>query len=107
MYALVVRFELKDGESAEAFDQLVAQTVRGIQEKEPGTLVYATHHVDGEPLARIFYEVYRDREAFDAHERQPHTLHFLSERHRYVVDTRVEFVTPRADSKGLPVDAGN
>ncbi|QLY28063.1 putative quinol monooxygenase [Nocardia huaxiensis] len=105
MYALVVRFELKDTASAQAFDTLVAETVRGIADFEPGTLVYATHEVDGEPLARIFYEVYRDREAFEEHERQPHTLQFLSQRELLVIDTRVEFLTP-ADSKGIPADAG-
>lgn len=105
MFALVVRFDLKDATSAEGFDQLVAETVRGIEAYEPGTLVYATNRVEGEPLARIFYEVYRDRDAFEAHERQPHTMHFLSQRHQFVADARVEFLEPAA-SKGLPVDGG-
>jgi quinol monooxygenase YgiN len=103
MFALVVRFELRDDESAKAFDQLVEVTGRGIATKEPGTLVYATHTVEGAPLSRIFYEVYQDREAFDEHERQAHTVRFLSERDRYVSSTRVEFVSP-ATAKGLPAD---
>ncbi|NKY34651.1 antibiotic biosynthesis monooxygenase [Nocardia speluncae] len=101
MFALVVRFELKDTAAAEAFDQLVAKTGEGIAEHEPGTLVYAIHTVTDAPLSRIFYEVYRDREAFDEHERQPHTRRFLDARPEYVESFRVEFLTPTA-TKGLP-----
>ncbi|MFJ1454895.1 putative quinol monooxygenase [Nocardia sp. N2S4-5] len=101
MFALVVRFDLQDAAKADGFDQLVAETVDGITRHEAGTLVYSTHVVEGEPLARVFYEVYRDRAAFDDHERQPHTKHFLSERDRYVSSARVEFLTPVA-AKGLP-----
>ncbi|MBF6286896.1 putative quinol monooxygenase [Nocardia cyriacigeorgica] len=94
MFALVVKFNLRDPEKAAAFDQLVVETLREIAEHEPGTLVYATHVVEGEPLARIFYEVYRDREAFDEHERQPHTRRFLDRRGEFVADFRVELLTP-------------
>lgn len=100
-FALVVRFNLENDEKAAAFDALVADTVRSITEHEPGTLVYATHTVTGEPLARVFYEVYRDREAFDAHEQQPHTRHFLEQRGQYIESFRVEFLTPTT-VKGLP-----
>ncbi|WP_433566931.1 putative quinol monooxygenase [Nocardia sp. CA-151230] len=103
MFALVVRFDLRDTEAASAFDQLVADTVKAIIEHEPGTLLYATHTVDGEPLARIFYDVYRDREAFEEHERQPHTRRFLTERDNFVRGARVEFLSPAA-AKGLPAD---
>ncbi|MFF0501051.1 putative quinol monooxygenase [Nocardia aobensis] len=100
MFALVVRFNLENEEKATAFDALVAETVRAITAKEPGTLVYATHTVVDEPLCRIFYEVYRDREAFDEHERQPHTRRFLEQRAEYVESFRIEFLTPTA-VKGL------
>lgn len=103
MYALVVRFELRDEESAVAFDRLVNETGRAIEADEPGTLVYVTHRVDGAPLSRIFYEVYRDRAAFEEHERQPHTMRFLDERSKYVATTRVEFVDPTT-AKGIPSD---
>ncbi|WP_024799359.1 putative quinol monooxygenase [Nocardia sp. BMG51109] len=103
MFALVVRFDLQDAAKAGAFDRLVAETVNGIIQHEPGTLVYSTHTVENEPLARVFYEVYRDRDAFEEHERQPHTKHFLSERDKYVSSSRVEFLTPAA-AKGLPTE---
>lgn len=101
MFALVVRFDLKNAEAAEAFDRLVEETTKGIAELEPDTLVYATHMVEGAPLSRVFYEVYRDREAFQEHERQTHTRRFLDQRSDYVADFRVEFLTPAA-AKGLP-----
>ncbi|WP_245641937.1 putative quinol monooxygenase [Nonomuraea candida] len=44
---------------------------------EPGTIVYASHRVDGQPLQRIFYELYRDRDAFDAHEQTEQSRRFL------------------------------
>lgn len=100
-FALVVKFNLKDDEKAAAFDALVADTVRAITDREPGTLIYSTHTVTDEPLARVFYEVYRDRAAFDEHEQQPHTRHFLEQRGQYIESFRVEFLTPAA-AKGLP-----
>ncbi|RJO76965.1 antibiotic biosynthesis monooxygenase [Nocardia panacis] len=101
MFALVVRFDLIDAEKAIAFDKLVAETVAAIRESEPGTLVYATHVVEDEPLARVFYEVYADQAAHRTHEQQPHTRRFLDERHLYTAGVRVEFLTPSAE-KGLP-----
>ncbi|MEU1750316.1 putative quinol monooxygenase [Micromonospora arida] len=100
MFALVVRFDLKDEESAKAFDALVAETGIEIRAREPGTLIYATHSVEGEPLARVFYECYADREAFEAHEVQPHVIRFHKEREPYTQDARVEFLTV-GPSKGL------
>ena len=101
MFGLTVRFDLKDEAAAQGFDQLVAETAPGIREQEPGTLLYAVHTVEDAPLARVFYEMYADREAFEAHESQPHTKRFLSERDQYIAETRVEFLTPTV-GKNLP-----
>ncbi|MFJ3159201.1 putative quinol monooxygenase [Streptomyces kanasensis] len=91
-FGLVVRFTLRDAEAAEAFDALVTKTLEGIQAHEPGTLAYVVHTVAEEPNTRLFYELYADREAFDRHERQEHTRHFLAEREKYVTDVQVTFV---------------
>jgi len=98
-FGLVVRFVLADG-AAEEFDSLVARTVARIREEEPGTLVYACHTVDGCPRERIFYELYRDRSAFDEHERQPHVRHFLAERERYLEELSVDRLD-LIDAKGV------
>jgi len=93
MFGLFVRFTCKDEASAEAYDRLVAETIEAIRANEPGTIVYASHLVDDEPLQRIFYELYRDRDAFDAHEAAPHTRRYLDERNRYLASTEVDWLT--------------
>lgn len=62
--------------------------------------MYVTHTVADVPLARVFYELYRDREAFEEHEQQPHTKRFLAERNQYIAGRRVEFLVP-GSSKGV------
>jgi quinol monooxygenase YgiN len=93
MFGLCARFTCKDQTSAEAYDRLVAGTVEAIRTGEPGTLVYATHTVEGQPLQRIFYELYRDRAAFEAHETSPHTRHYLDQRDQYLASTEVDWLT--------------
>lgn len=94
MFGLVVRFFLKDEAAAQGFDELVATTVHAIGALEPGTLVYASHAVSGQSLQRIFYELYADRQAFDTHEQQPHTRHFLESREQFLTGYEVDFVSP-------------
>ncbi|MBA8795264.1 quinol monooxygenase YgiN [Friedmanniella endophytica] len=101
MFALVVRFDLRDAEAADAFDALLAETLPLITEREPGTLVYATHTPQDAPLARIFYEVYADREAHAAHEATPHTSRFLAAVRDWVSDVRLELLGSPT-GKGLP-----
>ncbi|WP_405448741.1 antibiotic biosynthesis monooxygenase [Streptomyces achromogenes] len=91
-FGLVVRFELRDQEAASAFDALCSETLKGITQHEPGTLAYVTHTPIGEPLVRVFYELYEDRSAFEAHEAQPHTKRFLAERERYLTGVDVTFL---------------
>jgi len=96
VFGLSVRFTCKDEASARGFDQLAAETVTGIRQHEPGTLVYAVHTVEGKPLERIFYELYRDREAFGAHGEQPHTRRFLTGREQFLASVDVDFLTLQA-----------
>lgn len=105
MFALVVRFDIRDEESAVKFDELTAQAVAQITAKEPGTLVYATHTVKDEPLARAFYEVYADDEAFQVHETAEHVIAFHVAKDPLLVSHRVEFLSPGA-VKGLPGGVG-
>src|SRR5262245_62147770 len=101
MLGLVVRFNLRPGSEAD-FDPLVEEATAGIRTEEPDTLLYLCHRVQREPTARVFYELYRDREAFQAHEEQPHIKAFLQERERYMAGpARVEFLDPH-DGKGWP-----
>jgi quinol monooxygenase YgiN len=101
MYGLVVLFTLRPGHES-VFDQLTAEMLASIEEREPGTLVYAVHRVEGGGHeARIFYELYRDRAAFEEHERQPHVRRFLSEREQHTIHVRVDRLSLVA-GKGVP-----
>jgi quinol monooxygenase YgiN len=93
MFGLCVRFTCKDEASAEAYDELVAETIEAIKAHESGTLIYASHLVNGQPLQRIFYELYRDESAFHAHEAAPHTRRYLDERGQYLASTDVDWLT--------------
>jgi quinol monooxygenase YgiN len=96
-FALVVRFTVRPGAEAQ-FDALVAETASGIRDHEPGTLVYACHTVQDQPRQRIFYELYQNRAAFDAHEQTAHTRRFLAERTALLEATEVDFLAV-ADGK--------
>jgi quinol monooxygenase YgiN len=89
--ALVVTHVLRPGHE-EAFDALVARTLEGIRRDEPGTLVYVSHTDDADPLRRIFYELYTDRAAFEAHEWQPHVREFLERRPGHIRSVEVTFL---------------
>jgi quinol monooxygenase YgiN len=97
-FGLLVRFQIKDGHERQ-FDELVAATLPGVRDREPGTLVYASHAVGGEPGTRVFYELYRDRAAFDAHEAQDHARRFLAAREEHVESFTVDFLD-LLDAKG-------
>ena len=86
-----MRFEIRAGHET-AFDDLVRSTVQEICRHEPGTLVHATHEVEGSPQARVFYELYRDRAAFDEHERQDHVRAFRAAREEHVASTAVDLL---------------
>ena len=81
-------FTLLDDKVAE-FDRLAEQTAEQVRIGEPDTLVYVIHSVPGAPLQRIFYEIYRNRAAFDAHESRPYTQRFVAERRAYVLATNI------------------
>lgn len=101
MFGLVVRFDLKDG-SGEVFDALTSEAVAAIRDAEPGTLVYACHAVEGDPEARVFYELYRDKEAFEEHEHQEHVRRFHEKKAQYLSgEPRVEFLSLQL-GKGTP-----
>lgn len=102
-FGLAVKFTLRAGHE-KAFDELVSDTLPGIRDREPGTLVYACHRVPDAPRERMFYELYRDREAFDAHGEQPHVRHFLAEREQHLEHVDVDVLT-LLDGKGIPASS--
>ena len=94
MFSLAVRFDCIDDAAVREFDKLIDELVPQIVANEPGTLIYATNHVNDAPLARVFFEVYRDDDAFQAHEHAEHVARFHAARAPYMASERVEFLTP-------------
>ena len=87
-YGRILIFTLLDDRVAD-FDRLAEQTAEEIRLGEPDTLVYVIHLVPNAPMQRIFYEIYRDRAAFESHESQPYMQRFVAERRSYVLATNV------------------
>lgn len=87
-YGHITVYTLRDGQE-EAFDRLAEAAVRAVQELEPDTLIYACHTTKHAPQQRVFYQLYRDRKAYQEHERQPHIQRFLTEGRPYVRATKV------------------
>jgi quinol monooxygenase YgiN len=87
-YGRIVIFTLLEDRVAD-FDRLAEQTAEEVRTGEPDTLVYVIHLVPNAPMQRIFYEIYRDRDAFDGHENQPYMQRFVAERRSCVLATNV------------------
>jgi quinol monooxygenase YgiN len=87
-YGRILIFTLLDDQVAN-FDRLAEQAAEEVRIGEPDTLVYVIHLVPNAPMQRIFYEIYRDRAAFDSHEAQPYMQRFVTERRSCVLATNV------------------
>lgn len=93
-HAIAVRFDLPDDGALAEFDAEVDELLAGIEADEPGTLTYAVHAVDGEPLARVFYETYEPG-GHAAHEQRPATAAFLDRARELASSVRAEHLAPR------------
>ena len=87
-YGRILIFTLLDDRVAD-FDRLAEQMAEEIRLGEPDTLVYVIHLVPNAPMQRIFYEIYRDRAAFESHESRPYMQRFVAERRSCVLATNV------------------
>ena len=87
-YGRILIFTLLDDRVAD-FDRLAEQTAEEVRTREPDTLVYVIHLVPNASMQRIFYEIYRDRAAFDSHENQPYMKRFVADRRACVLATNV------------------
>jgi quinol monooxygenase YgiN len=103
MFALYVRHQLHP-HAVDDFDRSVDRAVTSIRANEPDTLAYVVGAPEDDPLARVFLEVYRDREAFARHNAQPYVQEFLAAREPMLSELRVEFV-PECDGV-MPTPTG-
>jgi quinol monooxygenase YgiN len=58
----------KEGEALQALKDLCA----AVEKNEPGVLVYLCHRAAKKPDELVFFEVYKDQDAFKAHSKTPH-----------------------------------
>lgn len=67
------------------------------------------HQDERAPAVRVFYELYADRAAFDAHEQHQHTRAFLAEREQHLdaVEVTVLTVTAAAGTWTGPSGGGH
>ena len=84
----IVIYTLLDG-SVPAFDAMIGSVTEQVRAGEPGTLVFIVHAVPSAPQQRILYEVYRDRDAYQAHQQQPYLMRFEQDRREHVLATNV------------------
>jgi quinol monooxygenase YgiN len=102
LYGLIAIYTLAEGREEE-FDALAEKVVAEVRASEPDALVYAVHSVPNAPMQRIFYEVYRDRTAYEEHKRHLYIQRFDVERDPYVLATNViELGTQQAKLSPLP-----
>ena len=87
-HGLIAIYTLLEDKVAD-FDRAADEVAEQVRAGEPDTLVYVIHTVPQAPMQRIFYEVYRDRAAYEQHEKQPYVQRFVAARRPYVLATNV------------------
>jgi quinol monooxygenase YgiN len=87
-HGLIAIYTLLEDRVAD-FDRIAEEAAEQVRAHEPDTLVYVIHIVPKAPMQRIFYEIYRDRAAYERHEQQPYIKRFVTARRPYVLATNV------------------
>ncbi|HET7504908.1 MAG TPA: putative quinol monooxygenase [Kofleriaceae bacterium] len=64
----------------DALAALLAEQAAAVRAAEPGCLVYRPHRSTKDPDVFVFYEMYQDDAAFDAHRKAPHLTAFRERR---------------------------
>lgn len=71
MITVIARFKIKPEKEQEALAQLESLT-QSVEANEPGVEAYLCHRSKDDPAEIVFFEVYKDKEAFGAHQATPH-----------------------------------
>ncbi|HMG21042.1 MAG TPA: putative quinol monooxygenase [Kofleriaceae bacterium] len=66
----------------DALAALLTEQAAAVCAAEPGCVVYRPHRSTRDPDVFVFYEVYADDAAFDAHRKAPHLAAFRERRER-------------------------
>jgi len=73
--ALLAKLKVQPGKDAE-FEAAAKEMIATVKTAEPGTLAYILHKNSKDPTEFIYYEVYQDQAAFDAHGKTDHMKAF-------------------------------
>ncbi len=88
LYGQIAIYTLLESGAVE-FDRLASTVLEQVRTTEPDTLVFVVHGVPSAPLQRILYQVYRDRAAYDEHQRKSYVTDFDSRLRPLVLATNV------------------
>src|SRR5271154_6128359 len=73
--SLIAKLKVQPGKEAE-FEAAGKEMVATVKTAEPGVLAYVLHKNAKDPTEFIYYEVYQDQAAFDAHGKTDHMKAF-------------------------------
>lgn len=71
---VIAKLKVKAGNEA-AFKDAATAMIQQVK-TEPGTQTYILHQGTQDPTSFVYYEVYGDQAAFDAHGKTPHMAEF-------------------------------
>src|SRR4051812_23143999 len=88
--AVVARSRAAKGKG-DALAALLTEQTGVVRKQEPGCVAYRLHRSSTDPDSFLFYELYEDDAAFDAHRRAPHLAAYRQRRESEgLVDGAVE-----------------
>ena len=71
MITQIARFKVKEGNEAEA-EEKMKEMVAAVEANEPGVVTYLLHKNQKDPAEFVFFEVYEDDAALEAHGKTDH-----------------------------------
>jgi len=72
---VIAKLKVQPGKDAE-FEAAAKQMIATVKESEPGTVAYVLHKNTKDATEFIYYEVYQDQAALDAHGKTDHMKAF-------------------------------
>ena len=73
--SLIAKLKVQPGKEAD-FEAAAKEMIATVRTAEPGTLAYILHKNSKDPTEFIYYELYQDQAAFDAHGKTDHMKAF-------------------------------
>ncbi len=90
-FVVIAEFKVRDGHLV-AFLKLAREDAERSVADEPGCLQFDVAVSDEDPHTVVFYEVYGDRAAFDAHLAMPHFTRFQEGFPALIVEQKARFL---------------